>query len=358
MFKPDISTLQPPHGGKVISIQYLRAIAALMVVIYHAFARVSYGLSDSVNSLAKLGHGGVDLFFVISGFVIWSVGSRTQNTPVQFLLRRVIRVVPMYWVATFATICVAVIFGYDWIKMNPAHLIQSFLFLPHWSPSYEGTFWPLLVPGWTLIFEMFFYAVFAGTLFFGPKYRLQILTAVLLALVLAGVLFSFGNAPFHAYTSPLLLEFLAGCWIAQLYRTRSSNTGLGVAAIVIGLLVFFILAPHGATDQTSWSRPATFGIFGALIVFGAIQLEHRMPHIPLLERLGEASYSIYLFHIIPIQFLTMLLGRITQDVSVFGSLVFIIVSVFSACILGLWLFLKVERPVTQKLNAISKRTTS
>lgn len=344
------SNLAPTQ--KVVSIQYLRAIAALMVVAYHAFSRVSDGLPDYVASYAQLGHGGVDLFFVISGFVIWTVGGHTRSTPAQFISKRAIRVVPMYWVATGLTIVAALLLGQHWIKLPPAHILQSLLFLPHWSPSFSGTFWPVLVPGWTLIFELFFYATFAITLCLNPRFRLLALTAALIGLVSVGLLFSFESAPFHAYTSPLLLEFLAGCWIAQIYKNGTVFPALGAIAICVSLLILIFLAPYGVTNQTSWLRPATYGLFGACLVFGAVQLEQRMPRLPFLERLGDASYSMYLFHILLVQFLTTLLRQVTQNDSALISIAFVTVSLSCSCWLGLLLYAKFERPITGKLNKI------
>lgn len=345
----------PGQIGRVRSIQYLRAVAALSVVAYHASMRVSDALPAAAHELFHLGHGGVDLFFVISGFIMWSIGRAAPRAPGQFLLRRAIRVIPPYWIATLCWAGLMLGSGVAWIVVTPAHLLQSLFFVPHWSPTFPETFWPLLVPGWTLLFEMYFYALFALTLLAPPRWRLPLLCGLLLMLVAVGAMLHAPSAVLQAYTSPLLLEFLAGCLIAELWRRGMSGLWRGAGLIGAGLLVLLLLAPMAVPDQTSWGRPMTFGLAGGLIVCGALCLERHWPEMPLLERLGDASYAIYLFHLFVLQLLAQIWAQLPVVHSLAGAIAFIGLSLGASSALGLTLFLWMERPIQRRLSAGSGR---
>lgn len=347
---PQSSASHAAPPARVRSIQYLRAIAALWVVAYHASKRVQTSLPESINDFFHLGHGGVDLFFVISGFIMWSIGCQAPRAPGQFLLRRAIRVVPPYWIATLSWVVVMTVLGIGWIVITPAHVVQSLLFVPHWSPTFPDKFWPVLVPGWTLIFEMYFYVLFALVLLVVSKWRLAALTGVLLALVCVGLVVSPETAPMQAYTSPLLLEFLSGCLIAEAWRRGIFNFQAGVCMVIAGLLVLAFLAPMAITDQTSWSRPLTFGLAGALIVWGGVSLEDYLPDLPLLERLGDASYAIYLFHLFVVLPMGILWFAFPAVHGVVSALLFVVVAMVLASVMGLWLFKWVERPMQKRLT--------
>ena len=332
-------------GKRIRSIQYLRAIAALCVVVYQASIRVEGGLSDAAQALFHLGHGGVDLFFVISGFIMWSIGCNAPRHPGDFLLRRAIRVVPPYWIATISWVAFMLVAGAGWIVITPAHVIASLLLVPHWSPTFDGTFWPVLVPGWTLLFEMYFYALFALTLLVAPRWRLASLTGVLLFMVGMGVVTSSNLAAVQAYTSPLLLEFLAGCWIAELWRRGLAGPWLGIGLSAIGVLVLVFLSPLAEPDQTSWGRPLTFGLAGALIVAGCVALERVLPDLRWLEQLGDASYAIYLFHMMVVVSMQRIWVALPLEASGWSSALFICLCCGLASGLGLVLYVYVERPL-------------
>ena len=180
-----------PAGGSagikplIPTIQYLRAIAAMMVVWHHAREQLP-GLKFFFPS--EFGPSGVDLFFVISGFIM--VATTTgPGRPFNFIARRLIRVVPLYWLLTCTMVALAWKLPqlFRTIDLAPAHVLQSLLFIPHYSPSFPGMAWPVLVPGWTLNFEMFFYAVFAATLSLAQPMRLWALAAVMSTLVIVGL---------------------------------------------------------------------------------------------------------------------------------------------------------------------------
>src|ERR1700722_8663891 len=204
---PWIRRIKPPSDRSVelFSIQYLRAAAAIAVLIFHAAQRggTSFGA----------GAAGGDVFFVISGFIMWVISARA--TPASFLTRRAARIIPLYWLVTLVIAAAAITMPSAFPNLQPTldHVVKSMLFYPHADPS--GIVAPLIVPGWTLDYEVFFYLVFAMSLLVAARSRALVLTAALGLLVLAGQLIRPANPALATYTHPLLLEFLSGVLLGK-----------------------------------------------------------------------------------------------------------------------------------------------
>jgi exopolysaccharide production protein ExoZ len=279
------------------SIQLLRGVAAILVTVFHAAAH-AYGSEN----IFRVGNAGVDIFFVISGFVMWSATARRPPTPGAFLRHRVIRVVPLYYLFTFALLLA-------WLALPSAfphmatpsarHVLLSLAFIPHIDPS--GAAFPLLAQGWTLNFEMFFYLIFALGLTLPASRRFRPLAAMLLALPLLGLFIPDGlvrGAPLLGLLNPLLVEFLGGVLIAR-WASGDWRPGprLCRAAVAFGAALL-LFAPNPAADA-DWARLLLFGLPAFLIVGGAVGVElssrsFRVGPAPLL--LGASSYSLYLSH--------------------------------------------------------------
>lgn len=345
-------------SSALLSIQYLRAAASLLVVILHAGNRMEENIAEGVLSVIALGHVGVDLFFVISGFIIWTTCGKSNISSGQFLIRRTMRVVPIYWVATFAWVFLMFVGGASWISLNPSHIIKSLFFIPHWSPTFQGTFWPVLVPGWTLIFEMFFYGIFALTLFAPAYLRLYVFAGILILLIASGLVIAPTTAPAAIYSSPLLLEFLGGVLIAELLRRQRIHERISGISLLLGLTILGVAGGYAIPDQTSWSRPLILGSSSLLIVLGLIGLEGRLPYINILKRLGDASYSIYLFHVLVI----VILYEITERVSLISENTpatgFILMSLLLSGWVGLLLHDWLERPIMVALGRTGDKSRS
>ena len=159
--------------NKLLSIQTLRGIAALLVVFLH----ISFELSSKTNgsiilgfyNLNSFGLLGVDIFFVISGFIIfWIHGNDFQkkNAFQIFFIKRLTRIVPLYWLFTIISALILLLIPELFTKGKEfefTHFLTSLLFFP-WYNS-VGEIYPILAVGWTLNIEMYFYFVFALTLF-------------------------------------------------------------------------------------------------------------------------------------------------------------------------------------------------
>ncbi|GJE16756.1 acyltransferase family protein [Methylobacterium marchantiae] len=260
------------------SIQALRFVAALLVVAFH--------LADGHFIV---GAAGVDVFFIISGFIMGTIGVR--EPPAAFLAKRLIRVVPLYWAVTLLMSVVSLAGVFTQFTVDPRRLVLSLLFIPYYEPG--GGLWPLVVVGWTLNVEMLFYAVFTVGLVLGAPIRFAFVALALLAL--AGAVLEPESAILVQWTTPLLLEFAAGLALATF--VRPAGLGKGAAMVGLGLAGFAGFTALGLGDQNL--RLLTWGMPAFLIVAGALAIERagRWPSgLRLIEIGGNASYSLYLLH--------------------------------------------------------------
>ncbi|MEP6868391.1 MAG: acyltransferase [Novosphingobium sp.] len=320
-----------PHGnnsggGVLLSIQTMRAVAAYAVLLFHL-------------GVMNVGFAGVDIFFVISGFIMGTVGSR--ETPKTFLKRRIGRIVPLYWLTTLAICTLSLIPGLmRHFTFTIPELIKSLLFIPF--TSVLGRVEPLLIPGWTLNYEMFFYLVFAVCLLTQRPKAIAIIA--LLALPLAGLVIvpDPATSPMvSTYTSPLLLEFSAGLTLSVTNPFKGAAAAL--LAFIAGLAGFVLMWAYGDLGVISFDRALLLGGPAYLIVAGALAIEAagHWPRIPLAKHLGDASYSLYLTHGFTLPFIEHIGGFTGLRVAV-GLVVPTIVAILT--------FRLFEKPVAQLLR--------
>lgn len=203
----------------LFSIQYLRFIAATMVVLFHATQALHRDFSSEALPRFLQGARGVDIFFVISGFIIVYVSRHANYDGWTFLARRFARVAPPYYLASVAMLAVALFIPQvlQSTTLTWPHTIASFLFIPWDNPGTASAF-PLLQVGWTLNAEMQFYAIFAAVFFLPSGLRAMAASCVILAIVLVGLLVNPGNQTLAAWTNPILIEFIFGMAIAFLWE--------------------------------------------------------------------------------------------------------------------------------------------
>ncbi len=167
---------------------------------------------------AHFGTVGVDLFFVISGFIMWTTTETSRRGPVRFWLARIVRIVPLYWIFTTLYVAAALITPESFyvVHLEAAHIVKSYLFVPATHPNL-GLIAPVYTLGWTLNYEMFFYLLFGFCLFVpSPRLRFALLASAFLLLVAGGLLAQPQGAIARTYTDPIMLEFLAGVMLAIL----------------------------------------------------------------------------------------------------------------------------------------------
>jgi len=281
-------------------LQALRAIAAWLVVADHTLLDVTHAeLRNPATSVAwAIGNIGVYIFFVISGFIMvhicWDDFGRRGAAP-NFLLRRIIRIVPLYWLATIAALIFHKVSATYGAHAGWSELVRSFLFIPYRDE--DGVWAPILRQGWTLNYEMMFYAIFAAALAFRRQIALPAIGGALGIFTLVGLFMSTGILA--NLSSPIILWFVLGVGLAALWRWRGFEEPKGLA------------------------RSAK-----------------------LLEPFGDASYSTYLVHGFA---LTMLL-RIWEAPSAW----FVPIGLAVATAAGFGVHMVVEKPILQAATSLWK----
>lgn len=331
---------------EIVGLQLLRGIAALMVVVFHLAPPLAQAWGIGAFPVALLA-GGVDVFFVISGFIIWRTTAKPGVRPWPWWRARLVRIVPMYWLALVATLLVFALKG--WALPGPVETLKAFLFIPARN-SATGEFTPFLVPGWTLHYEFFFYAVMGLLLLVVPRRDARIGAIVLLfgTLVALRRLADPADAIQFRYTSPLMFEFVAGILIARFHE----RFVLGRFAVPIGLasLALALLFLVGVSSRLYPDSPRTlyFGVPALLAVFGTVCLEAPIARHVLqpLKALGDASYSLYLSHT-----LTMVPAEWLLDRSGVAALVLRFAVSLAACVaVGALVYRGVERPLLRRMR--------
>jgi len=357
---PSAATGAPPV---IKNLQILRFIAAALVLFEHAqYEATTKAYLDAAHYRVLdffFWPGGVDIFFIISGFIMYTIGRPQFGQPGaarNFILRRIIRIVPSYWLFTGLMVVAASVLK-DSVNHNVMHLdeiVKSLLFIPYVN-SY-GTYYPVLSLGWTLNYEIFFYALFALALAFPRRTGLSLL---ILALGLLGGLGMTGwvKIPVIEYWfNSIVLEFVFGMALGWLYQSGTrlpTPAGLGLCVVGICLIM---AAKHFGLDMTglSW-RAIWLGLPALMIAAGLVLIERPGREGPLVRMLvfgGNLSFALYLSHPFAINVMGLIFAR-----SGLTSIPLFIIAAMIAAIIGAGLFyLWVEKPLTRSLNALLPRT--
>jgi exopolysaccharide production protein ExoZ len=216
------------------NIQALRALAALSITILHAGELVFPNFKEASRPFFS----GVDVFFVISGSVMVITTHETWEKPgtwLPFLWRRMVRIVPLYWLLTLLVVS---------LSRSPAgtwHVVASFLFIPAWNSSHYPL--PVLPMGWTLQYEMFFYSLFSLAL--GLRIRpVYWLSGILAVGSVVGPLHEKHDWAIATLLNPMLMEFVFGMWVGVAVvsgRFLPART----AFVLIPVSLFAIAASYG-----------------------------------------------------------------------------------------------------------------
>jgi exopolysaccharide production protein ExoZ len=328
--------------GVITPIQYLRGIAAMLVVLFHAMNKAP-GFED-LNSSSFIPNG-VDLFFVISGFIMWVTTAGKKVTPRDFMIRRIIRVVPLYWLMTFLMIACSLIPGMlAKLRVSTAAVVQSLLFIPYDSITFPGHAWPVLEPGWTLNYEMFFYTLFALSLALSSRIRFGALVGLICSLTIVGVIFGpFVNPIAATYTGTLLLEFAAGMIVGNLWLRNALRPGFAfsLAAVIAGFVLLGLRPNYSHT------------VGAVLVVIGCLDPVICTLKSRLLLALGDASYSIYLTHMFALGALGVIWRHAVPHSSLTSAAVFIIAALILCPTMAWFCFRFVEQPITALLQRLA-----
>jgi exopolysaccharide production protein ExoZ len=284
------------------SIQFLRFVAASLVVFDHSALGVEQhvgALPASISYVAGFGGIGVHIFFVISGFIMvytsFRKGERSFDS-VKFLLRRFIRIFPIFWLYAIFYLFVhqTILNGYI---LSVSDTIYSLLLLPGYSPLIIG-------PAWTLSYEVYFYLCFGIFMMLGLSLGLLAISLFFIISIIGGLALSNGGEFVHLVTNTLLLEFLAGAWIAYFFvsgiRLGKISADILVFSAVIVFLASLGYGYHRLPSMLCWGIPS------ALLIAGSVFRERAgglTRPVQKLSFLGDSSYSLYLLHILIIDLL-------------------------------------------------------
>lgn len=349
-------------------IQILRAVAAIAVLFFHVERELSRGHPSLFTPLfvnsAWLGQAGVDIFFVISGFIMYFVHHRDFARPgmaPRFLLRRLVRVLPTYWLLTTLTVAgLALLPGlFNSRLIDWEWIVASYLFIPWQSPA--GDISPPVGPGWTLNYEMYFYVVFATLLLFPRRMAILAITGFMLASVLLGLILQPDLPILRMMTSALLIEFQFGIWIACAFARGMTLGNYTRIALGGAALAVFAAAPALYTngDLATWWRLPFFGLPAAALMAVVVLRPGLQAPARALSRvfvaLGDSSYALYLTHVFTLRIVDVMLTRLLPPLPVAVDFVLLFLA---AVMVGHLFFLLIERPLYQglKIRLLSRKT--
>lgn len=315
-----------------------------MVVCHHYLASQVERGADVGRWLLEFGGSGVDIFFVISGFIMMitqsdASGKKREYSAKNFLLRRLMRIAPLYWVLTalafsLASLAAAAVHT----QIGGEKFLMSMLFLPyseHAITMNSDAHTAYVIPmAWTLTFEWFFYLVFASALALGlhAYARLSFIAVVFTALVAAGLLVQPEAPILQVITSPLLFEFLLGCAVAVFYLKGLRFNPIIAVVLAITAVGVLINQLHGSIFE----RTAIWGLASFALVMAASlsarEVKQTLPVRPF-ARLGDISYSLYLSHFFTLALFVRLQDRLPVLNESFGIpaiLAFAVLNLFVA----------------------------
>lgn len=343
------------ENKNIASIQVIRGIAALLVLLYHASALVSYRFGYDLVPYLWWGYSGVDIFFVLSGFIIYyTAATNSKLLPWEFFLRRVIRIYPVFWIALIVVISLSFMGQFlhlnsgdsstiDKVSQTNISSILGTMFLIPKSSE-------IILVAWTLSYEMMFYILFTLLFFKSKKLFFSVMSIWTILSITAAAFhtdFSGTKNPILAMLNPIMIEFLFGCIIAILYEKYIILEKFSYIGIyfIIGVFSANVIINHDLINVPTNNQYFRFLIYGApaaAFIFYSIFLPISYPR--LLIFLGDASYSIYLFHYPVMGTLAKLLNKFhIEHTNFIGFSMFVIVTL-SIC--GM-IYLLIEKPILE-----------
>jgi exopolysaccharide production protein ExoZ len=336
------------------SIQWLRAIAAIMVAMHHA---IYY--SDSLNhqiggrelgGLFSLSFG-IHIFFVVSGFIMIHTTHNFGEAGAwrAFLARRLVRIIPLYWLLTTVMVVGLIVSPHSLEIATDKfkYILGSYFFIPVLRT--DGDLRPILGQGWTLDYEMFFYIAFAFAVLLPRRWAVASLTLGFVALAWAGRNLDISTPVMFTWTDGMILEFLVGVYVGLAYEKLAYEKNVRLPGWVAWLAIVAGLG-LGVMDYPGPTLIVA-GIPAALVVGGFV-LGPRIKDTfatGLLSRVGDASYSLYLTHAIVLKLVYQAwIAGIGERLPVS---VFFVSSMVAALSAGLLIYYVVERPMTKYLRS-------
>ena len=350
--KPRRATGTPSRSTRIDEIQYLRGVAALLVVLQHAIFDLNDKLGYHVEMpllSTEIGVYGVRIFFVISGFVIHHVSVNRLDSPSyakQFLKSRIVRVIPLYWFYTMlfvlsVTIASRVI---NHASVTVAMVVKSLLFIPYARPG-DAAMEPLLGVGWSLNYEVFFYAIFGACIFFSRRFASVALGLVIAIVVGVG---SVSSPPsiFGFWGSQIILLFVAGVVLsAQFSRSKAVDVSTWASFVILaGVSVVMALVHVQLLPRPDLGSIVVRDFLCPVATVACAVFVRGKGKISAAALIGDSSYSLYLAHPFAINVAILALARfgLLRD----GPLLSLGVLVAGSVAMGILSFYLLEKPAT------------
>jgi exopolysaccharide production protein ExoZ len=333
---------------KLITIQYLRGFASFLVLIEHIAWKGKQYLGDPLNWF-HIGGAGVDIFFIISGFIMCHTTTARHDT-IQgvgtFLKKRVLRIMPLYWFLTIIALLIFIIMPH---RINTGggetEIISSFLLLPT-----NGSF--LLKNGWTLSYEYYFYLIFSIGLIFNEKIGRSLVTVLLILLVIIGHILN-NKGVYSAFCFNLiLLEFIMGITLYYLFKLFVSIPK-AISLLLVSISITFFVILNNAEGICFGPRIIDYGIPAFIFCSGIVLMENEVKKhkADILEKLGDSSYSLYLLHPFVLSGFIVFLDLLHIDKKNYTFIIVFLMFIVSL-ISGYLCYSHIERKFDQKLRVI------
>ncbi|REJ10265.1 acyltransferase [Halobacillus trueperi] len=332
--------MKQSNSGKLEIIQISRALAILFVLIGHAnnnfYQEIGY---DWFNVAQWERTGGVDFFFIVTGFMIYYLYNKyagNKEKATQFLIKRILRIFPLYWIFTTLALIVPLAFPMLQEGYSMEITLKSFLLL---------TNEPILSSAWSLTHIVFFYL-----LFFAYMYKPVIMKpfiGLLVGLTLLGEMNILSFLPSSIF-SISIVEIFCGALVAYL-SIHFTNKYAGLC-IVLGMAGYFLVWVHNVYSLTFIPLSLAYGFCSMLIMYGIAEMDKTKRNVPrFFSYLGGASYSIYIAHGPFIKGYLMIFVKLNffNIISPFFGLIIIILLVTASCCI---VYNVVEKPLVETLR--------
>jgi len=343
----------------LIPVQALRALAALAVVALHV--QMEAGRPPSIPPALpdmRVGNAGVDLFFVISGFVMVYSSEALfgrGDGPWRFFVRRLIRIVPLYWLVTTYYVLRHAFFPSGEPQKPIEFIVSSYLFIPYpldghiLTPMAANQ--PFLGLGWTLNYEMLFYLLFSIPVLLSRRAAVLVTSIVLITFVIAGIIAPGMPFPWRFWADPIVLEFVFGMSLGLVFREGWRLPRWLCWTLLVAGLLAFNLDPDGTGSDY---RAAVWGIPAAMMVAGATLGDFKPTGRVWrwIAIVGDASYALYLTHFLPIRAMVHLSWWTHFDMAS-APWLWMAATLLVAIATSVVIFYAVERPINFFLRRLS-----
>jgi len=331
------------------SIQILRAVAAISVVYSH----IAYSLYAPIpRPIPAFGLFGVDIFFVISGFVMAMVVAKGHSAR-SFAISRLTRIVPLYWILTTCLLLLAATKPelLSSTTINLLNYLKSLFFIPYFKEN--GSLTPMLTVGWTLNYEMFFYLCMWMSLFVVKRFYIQATIILIILCYVFASIATTNNVLSSFFGNTQIFEFILGLLLYKTYGLRQSSNHSPFIPIVIATMTYIFMA-YGEMSGFSGNKLLLYGIPSAALVYSVLHLENVFTQgnqkvVSILTTIGAGSYATYLSQLYVIEGVIRIMHlkwSYLDPFSIFGT-TFIIMS---ALIVGHLLYTYIDKPIGSYLK--------